>query len=111
MTPQPIVQTQNLRHIPCPFPSCRRLFRNRNGLTKHVRTKHTRIPAEQHLRTPSPIPSFSPPPDDYDLSNRSPSRPYSQGGQGEDDGICRPTRVFHPLINGKLHLPGLIINI
>jgi hypothetical protein len=100
------------RPHPCPVTGCNRHFRNRSGLTKHVRIKHTHsFPVPRPL-----IRNASPPPADAeDLVDplSSPPQAHTDLNPDEipdnhsdaDNTDCRddrPSIVLHPYLNGKL---------
>jgi hypothetical protein len=107
---EPIQHTQNLRRHPCTFNNCGRYFRNRAGLTKHLRTKHAHAPRQirtpspvQTVRIPSPVRTASPvrtpsPPLSLPPDNHSPIPEHFN--DGETHRRHRQHKILHPLING-----------
>jgi hypothetical protein len=108
----------NWRLKPCLFPGCKRYFRNRSGLTKHVRSKHAHsFPVPQpRIRSTSLPPGI---PDDLADPLSSPHQDYVDLAPEVDkpDGIVddhpdvvydppdddkpRSTNILHPYLTGK----------
>lgn len=105
---------QRSRHnpirLPCQFPHCQRSFKNRGGLTKHIRSQHSgqtapRSPQHSPQRSPLPDrsslpPAFSSPQGSLRNSPIGEVPFGSPGGQADDAADLANLESSHPLING-----------
>ncbi|KAG1788518.1 hypothetical protein EV424DRAFT_1476518 [Suillus variegatus] len=104
--------------LPCRIPGCKRVFKNKSGQTKHVRTAHSLLhnhvtfhQAAPDLRSPSlENPAF----DDW------PPSPQHHDFDENNDGVFMPEegmqleplfRTFHPLLTVLTHSTGQKCNI
>ncbi|KAG6825116.1 hypothetical protein H0H92_004667, partial [Tricholoma furcatifolium] len=83
------------RTIPCTYPACQRLFKNKTGLASHIRRKH--IPLD-HLRHRSHSPGHNPPAD-FDPVDFLPP-PLEPEANNERPGESEAHIRHHPLLNG-----------
>jgi len=116
----------SINRLSCGFPGCTRVFKNKSGLTKHVRTQHL-LPPHVHQRVaqvvagPGCIPrvarSPTPADENWDIDGdpHADNETYDQENPGfvPEEGtwvdMGRLFRVFHPKLTGIYYTLSLLL--